>query len=189
MFIPFLSATEAILFAVGSQGLSTTELANVLQVSEEESRTFCLTLQQDYNNRESGLDVLELAGVWQLVTRPEYAVYLKRLATSPTSSSLSSAALEVLAIVAYRQPISRLDIEAIRGVSSERSLGTLVHRQLVHEVGRQEGPGRPILYGTTQTFLGTFGLRQIVDLPPLPEDIDGSSETSLFHWSDSTPRD
>jgi segregation and condensation protein B len=146
-------------------------------------------LQREYDERGAGLAVVELAGSWQLVTRPEHAVYLRRLARTPTATQLSSAALEVLSIVAYKQPISRLDIEQIRGVKSDRAIATLVHRQLITEVGRQDSPGRPILYGTTDTFLQTFGLRSLDDLPPLPQETELPQDVSLFDLRPSLPRD
>ncbi|WP_245575753.1 SMC-Scp complex subunit ScpB [Alicyclobacillus contaminans] len=180
---------EAVLFAAGSDGLSLVEIADVLQLSTDEALQVCRELQDQYRDRNGGIELVELAGVWQLVTRPEHAMYLRKLATAPTSSHLSNAALEVLAIVAYRQPISRIEIEAIRGVQSDRAVQTLVHRQLIAEVGRQEGPGRPILYGTTPTFLQTFGLRSLEDLPPLPEEPEIAQDLNLFQLTPALPRD
>ncbi|MCL6631266.1 MAG: SMC-Scp complex subunit ScpB [Alicyclobacillus herbarius] len=177
------------MFAVGSDGLSTEELADVLQLGVEETRQLCLSLQAEYDQRGGGLALVEFAGSWQLVTRPEHAVYLRRLAHTPVATQLSHAALEVLSIVAYRQPISRSEIEDIRGVKSDRAIATLVHRRLIAEVGRQNAPGRPILYGTTDTFLQAFGLRSLEDLPPLPELNEIPSDLSLFERRSSLPRD
>src|SRR5699024_7081649 len=109
--------------------------------------------------------------------------YLKKLAMSPIHSSLSQAALEILAIIAYRQPITRLDIEDIRGVRSDRALQTLMSKLLIKPVGRKPGVGRPILYGTTPLFLDHFGLNSLADLPPLQEEFDEQllqEETDLF---------
>ncbi|MCL6442840.1 MAG: SMC-Scp complex subunit ScpB [Alicyclobacillus sp.] len=178
--MPPLAALEAVLFAAGSDGLTSEEVAHIMQLSVNEAVSLCRDLQKNYDERGAGLALVELAGQWQMVTRPEHAIYLRRMATVPTSATLSSAALEVLALVAYRQPISRLEIEAIRGVQSDRALSTLVHRQLVKEVGRQDAPGRPILYGTTDTFLQTFGLRSLADLPPLPDEPDLPENLALF---------
>ncbi|MCL6626226.1 MAG: SMC-Scp complex subunit ScpB [Alicyclobacillus shizuokensis] len=180
---------EALLFAAGSEGLTTEELADVLQLGVEETRQLCLELQKQYDERSAGLALVEFAGSWQLVTRPEHAIYLRRLAHTPVATQLSTAALEVLSIVAYRQPISRAEIEDVRGVKSDRAIATLVHRRLITEVGRQNAPGRPILYGTTDTFLQTFGLRSLEDLPPLPEMSDVSLDLSLFEQRTSVPRD
>ncbi len=132
---------------------------------------------------------MELAGTWQLVTRPEYVEYIRRLATAPAATHLSTAALEVLSIVAYRQPVSRMDIERTRGVQSDRVIANLTHRQLITEVGRQDAPGRPILYGTTELFLQTFGLRSLSDLPPLPSDEELPKDLSLFEMTPALPRD
>ncbi|MCL6515760.1 MAG: SMC-Scp complex subunit ScpB [Alicyclobacillus sp.] len=187
--MPMLGALEAVLFAAGSEGLTDEELADILQLPVHECRSLCRALQAAYDERGSGLQVMELGQTWQLVTRPEHAVYLRRMAATPMSTHLSPAALEVLAIVAYRQPISRLEIDHVRGVQSDRAIQTLVHRRLIAEVGRQDAPGRPILYGTTQTFLQTFGLRSLEDLPPLPEESGEETALSLFQKPPAWPRD
>lgn len=180
---------EAVLFAAGNNGLTTEELAQVLQLTLGETKALCEELQKAYLDRMAGIQLIEIAGSWQVVTKPEYVEYIRRMATRPTSANLSPAALEVLAIVTYRQPITRADIEAIRGVQSDRALATLVHRQLIAEVGRQEAPGRPILYATTDTFLQTFGLRSLQDLPPLPEETDLPKEIALFDFPALLSRD
>lgn len=189
MIVPMSAPLEALLFAAGSEGLPVEEISNILQLSLDETRSLCEQLRASYDERESGLQVVDLAGTWQLVTRAEQAPYLRRMATVPSSTNLSTAALEVLALVAYRQPISRIEVESIRGVQSDRAVHTLVHRQLIAEVGRQESPGRPILYGTTDTFLQTFGLRGIEDLPPLPADTQVPDDLSLFQMVPPLPRD
>jgi segregation and condensation protein B len=189
MLVSMTAPLEALLFATGSEGLSTQELADALQLSIEETRSLCLDLARQYEERGAGIALVELAESWQLVTRPEHVGYIRRLATTPTSTHLSTAALEVLSIVAYRQPVSRMDIERTRGVQSDRAVATLVHRQLIAEVGRQDAPGRPILYGTTDLFLQTFGLRALTDLPPLPEDDELPKDLSLFELTPSLPRD
>lgn len=180
---------EAVLFAAGGEGLRTEELAEVLQLTRVEVVDLCQELAQKYDTSSAGLVLTELAGHWKLVTRPEHAVYLERMATSPTLSTLSPAALEVVAIIAYRQPISRSDIESIRGVQSDRAVATLVHRRMIQEVARQDSPGRPILYGTTDYFLHTFGLRNLEDLPPLPEEPEIDQELALFQLGNVLARD
>jgi segregation and condensation protein B len=179
MIVSMLGPLEALLFAAGSEGLTVEELAEILQLSVDETNALCRDLQMEF----------EWGGHWQLVTRSEHATYLRRMATAPVSTQLSNAALEVLAIVAYKQPVSRIDIEAIRGVQSDRAIQTLVHRQLIEEVGRLDAPGRPILYGTTALFLQTFGLRGVADLPPLPEAPQLPADVSLFHLTPTLPRD
>ena len=124
-----------------------------------------------------------MAGAYQLVTKKEYSPYLKKLVDSPHTSTLSQAALETLAIIAYKQPITRMEIEEIRGVKTERPLHTLVGKALIKEVGRVEGAGRAYLYGTTKEFLDYFGLKNIEDLPPLPDQMEEDyvqEEADLF---------
>lgn len=124
----------------------------------------------------------EIAGVYQLITKSEFADTIQRLVENPTAQSLSQASLEVLAIVAYKQPITRVAIEDLRGVKCERPIQTLVSRGLIKEVGRSEGTGRAILYGTTKEFLHYFGLNTIEEMPPLPEEdlVETEQETDLF---------
>lgn len=189
MIVSLTAPLEAILFTAGSNGLNIDEIAQVLQLSAGEAQALCEELRHRYVEQASGIQLVELAGTWQLVTKPEFVDYVRRMATAPTSAHLSAAALEVLAIVAYQQPITRADIEAIRGVQSDRAVSTLVHRQLIAQCGRQETPGRPILYGTTDTFLQTFGLRSLQDLPPLPEESQLPKEIDLFDLPSTLSRD
>ncbi|UCE64721.1 MAG: SMC-Scp complex subunit ScpB [Nitrospirota bacterium] len=126
-------------------------------------------LQKEYEQEGRGLRLAEVAGGFLLVTRPEYAPYIKRLNKSKSITKLSRSALETLAIISYKQPIIRADIEKIRGVETSGVLRTLLDQKLVRIVGRQDVPGRPILYGTSKLFLQRFGLRDLRDLPPLKE--------------------
>jgi segregation and condensation protein B len=175
---------ESLLFAAGDEGLSLKQVCAVLEVEEHQALEIIEVLFNEYNNDESrGITLIELAGTYQLVTKKEHAPYLKKLVESPNVNSLSQAALETLAIVAYKQPITRVDIEEIRGVKTERPLSTLASKGLVKAVGRAEGTGRAILYGTTKEFLDYFGLKDISELPPLPENIDEefmSEDADLF---------
>ncbi|TVY11563.1 SMC-Scp complex subunit ScpB [Paenibacillus cremeus] len=169
------SAIEGLLFVAGDEGLNIKQLAEVLEQDPQFIDELILELQADLIRGERGIQIVKLAGTYQLATKPEHAAYFERLAYSPSKASLSQAALETLAIVAYRQPITRIDIEEIRGVKSERALQTLVAKDLIHEVDRADAPGRPILYGTTKPFLDYFALASIDDLP----------ETSLFENDDN----
>lgn len=126
-------------------------------------------LQQDYDADGRGLRIVELAGGFQIITRADCAPWIKRLEKVKTAPKLSRSALETLSIVAYKQPVVRAEIEAIRGVETSGVLRTLLDRRLVRMVGRKDVPGRPILYGTTKLFLQQFGLRDLSDLPPLRE--------------------
>jgi segregation and condensation protein B len=175
---------ESLLFAAGDEGLSLKQIAGVLEMEESEAQELVSALQKDYEDDENrGLVLLLIAGVYQLATKKAHAEYLKRLVESPGTSHLSQAALETLAIIAYKQPITRVEIEEIRGVKTERPIQTLSGRALIKEVGRAEGTGRAFLYGTTKEFLDYFGLQSIDELPPLPEKIedeDTDEEADLF---------
>jgi segregation and condensation protein B len=159
------SAIEGLLFAAGDEGLDAKELADVLEIDAHLARELVLELQADLKRGRRGVQIVEVANAFQMTTIPEHAPYFERLAAAPTRSSLSQAALETLAIVAYKQPITRIEIEEIRGVKSDRALHTLVAKELIHEVGRADAVGRPILYGTSKKFLEYFGLRSLSDLP------------------------
>jgi len=159
---------EGLLFVSGSEGLDAKSVAAILEIDREEALDLLYDLQSDYVREERGLLISEVAGAFQLTTRPEHLPYFEKLAFQPQHATLSQAALETLAIVAYRQPITRAGVEEIRGVKSERAIHTLTGKQLIKEVGRAEGPGRPILYGTTKEFLEYFGLRSLDELPPPP---------------------
>ncbi|WP_110113018.1 SMC-Scp complex subunit ScpB [Bacillus sp. CGMCC 1.16541] len=177
------AVVEGLLFVAGDEGLSIKQLKDTLEISEEEVRATIAELKESYKGEEKGIDILEIANVYQLTTKKEISDYVKKLMDEPIHQSLSQAALETLAIVAYRQPITRAEIEEIRGVKTERPLQTLVGKALVKEVGRAEGAGRAILYGTTNEFLNHFGLKTIEELPPLPEDIatdNSEHEADLF---------
>ncbi|WP_456274177.1 SMC-Scp complex subunit ScpB [Bacillus sp. AK031] len=175
---------ESLLFAAGDEGLSMKQICSVLEIEEHQALEILDSLFAEYNNDESrGIALIELAGTYQLATKKEHAPYLKKLVESPNVNSLSQAALETLAIVAYKQPITRVDIEDIRGVKTERPLSTLASKGLIKAVGRAEGTGRAILYGTTKEFLDYFGLKDISELPPLPDNIEEdfmSEDADLF---------
>lgn len=159
------SIIEGLLFAAGDEGLDAKQVANVLEIDNKFAVELLEELKDDFKRKKRGIQIIEIAGAFQLTTLPEHAPYFQKLAQSPTRATLSQAALETLAIVAYKQPITRIEIEEIRGVKSDRALQTLVGKQLVHEAGRAESVGRPILYATTKEFLDYFGLKHIQDLP------------------------
>ncbi len=174
---------EALLFAAGDEGLSIKQISAVMDVTDLQSVEWLELLKEEYANSERGIQIIEMAGVYQLATKKEHSDYLKKLVESPGTQTLSQAALETLAIVAYKQPITRAEIEEIRGVKTERPLQTLSAKALIKEVGRAEGAGRAILYGTTKEFLDYFGLKSIEELPELPEAIEESfeqNEADLF---------
>ena len=169
-FINWNSILESLLFAAGDEGLSLKQLAEVLEVNELHASEMIEDLRQEYDRDDKrGIMIVQLASTFQLATKKENAAYLKKLVDSPHTSTLSQAALETLAIIAYKQPITRAEIEDIRGVKTERPLHTLIAKVLIKEVGRAEGTGRAILYGTTKEFLDYFGLKNLKELPQLPE--------------------
>lgn len=177
------SRIEALLFVVGDDGLTIKQLSQLLGEQEELILQTMNTLRETYEeDLTRGITVKEIAGVYQLITKSDFADTIQRLVENPTAQSLSQASLEVLAIVAYKQPITRVAIEDLRGVKCERPIQTLVSRGLIKEVGRSEGTGRAILYGTTKEFLHYFGLNSIEEMPPLPEEdlADTEQETDLF---------
>ncbi|HEU4963800.1 MAG TPA: SMC-Scp complex subunit ScpB [Bacilli bacterium] len=179
---------EGLLFIAGSDGLDPKQVGGVLEIEREEALDLMYDLQADFKREERGLQIVEVAGAFQLTTRPEHAPFFERYAFQPSTAQLSQAALETLAIVAYKQPITRVGVEEVRGVKSDRALNTLVAKQLIREVGRAEGPGRPILYGTTKEFLEYFGLRGLDELPPppafVPTALDEEEEHMLFQTPD-----
>lgn len=175
---------ESLLFAAGDEGLSLKQIASVLETEESDAATFIERLQAEYRADETrGLVIVCLAGTYQLATKPELSGCLKELVETSGSAGLSQASLETLAITAYKQPITRAEIEEIRGVKTERPLQTLVSKGLIKEVGRAAGTGRARLYGTTREFLDYFGLQDLQELPPLPEQDDieeEQAEADLF---------
>ena len=169
------SIIEGLLFLAGDEGLSVKQIAEIVEQRNELVKDALEEMKDDFVRQQRGLQLIEIAGNYQLATHQEHAEYFEKLAYSPTRVSLSQAALETLAIVAYRQPITRVEIEEIRGVKSERAIYTLVNKDLIEEKGRAEAVGRPILYGTTKSFLDYFGLAGLQDLP----------EPSLFENKDN----
>lgn len=163
-----VAALEAILFAA-PEPLAPDQLAQVLGVEAPLVQAALRRLAEHYDGGGHGIELQRVGGGYRLVTRPRFAPYVARL-NRPRRVVLSHAALETLAIVAYRQPVTRAEIEALRGVGSESPLATLLEHGLVQEVGRKEAPGRPILYGTTRRFLEYLGLNDLAELPPLPEE-------------------
>jgi segregation and condensation protein B len=156
---------EALLFA-SEAPLTAGDLARLDESWDEERvEQLIAELKSEYEREGRAFDVFEIAGGYQLLTRAEFAPMLERFDTVPVSARLSGPALETLAIIAYRQPVGRSEVEEIRGVGAGGVLKTLQERALVEVVGRGEGLGRPLLYGTTTTFLDHFGFRSLADLP------------------------
>lgn len=159
------AALECMLF-VSPQPLIAKHVAESLSIEEADVETTMHELRLDYEGR--GLQIERIAGGYQMCTRPEYTEYISLL-LKPERTRLSRAGLETAAIIAYRQPITQPEIDAIRGVNSDGVVKTLMERNLVKQVGRRETPGRPILYATTEEFLNHFGLNNLSDLPDLAD--------------------
>ena len=160
---------EALLFVFG-QPLPLKRLSEILPDCEAvKLRALIQTLNGEYATSGRAFRIQEVAGGYQLVTEPQFASWIKRALQQPKPDSVSVAALETLAIIAYRQPITKAEVEAIRGVDVTASLDTLTERRFVRVAGRKESPGRPFLYGTTAEFLRHFGLKSLEALPPMAQ--------------------
>lgn len=165
-----IGAVETLLFVAGDEGLSLEEIASVLECTTQFAFQLLTQLQKNYeSSKASGLMLLEVGNHYQLATKKEYAGIIKKYAVSPLSTNLSQAALETLAIIAYKQPLTRMEIDEIRGVQTSGALQKLLLRGLIEDKGRVNGPGRAILYGTTNYFMDYFGLKNIKELPAIDE--------------------
>lgn len=174
-----ISKIEALLFVAGNEGLTLTEIAHMVNLSTASLYNEITELKKRYEeSEENSLTILEVGERFMLSTKKEYATLLKQFAQSSINQSLSQAALECLSIVAYKQPITRAEIEELRGVQSSGSVQKLVTRRLIEEKSRVDGPGRAILYGTTSYFLDYFGIKTVDELPPV-EQLDESAEKEI----------
>lgn len=162
---PETAALEALLF-VAKDPLNPELLGEILELDLAKVQELLYELRDRYAIDSCGLTLLEINGGYKLGTKPEVSRYIETLYKQP-AQALSNAALEVLSIIAYKQPVTRGEVDFIRGVQSDRALATLVEKGLVKDVGRKDGPGRPILYATTEQFLLHFGLRSLDDMPDL----------------------
>lgn len=172
---------EGMLFLAGDDGLSIKDMRTILGISESGTR-LCLEAYKESleSTPERGLQLVFLAGRYKLATKAQYKPFFEKM-ISVQDSTLSQAAMETLAIIAYRQPVTRLQIEEIRGVASDAIVRRLQAKALIKEVGRQDSPGKPILYGVTDTFMDAFNLASIEELPPLEEIIqDPEQNLNIF---------
>lgn len=164
--IIIMKALEAMMFVWGSP-LDIISAAEALDVMPEEARRCFEKLEEKYNRIDSGLMIREIGGCFQICTRPENANYISKLCTPVREKKLSNAALEVLAIIAYKQPVSRSMVDHIRGIKSDRIIAGLIDKELIEERGRGSGIGKPILYGTTIFFLEKLGIKSLEELPSI----------------------
>ena len=166
------AAVEALLFAMGD-AVQTSDLAAVLEISPEDVRKLVRQMMVQYDEAHRGIHIIEIDGAFQMCTKPSMYDYLIKLTHRPKKHVLTDVALETLSIIAYKQPVTRAEIERIRGVNSDKAINRLVEYNLVSEMGRLDAPGRPILFGTTEEFLRTFGVRSPEELPILnPEKVE-----------------
>ncbi len=189
-----IDVVEALLFA-SETPVEADRIQEVLDLgSAGEARELVRVLSGRLDGQGRALQIIEVGGGYRLVTRPEVAPWLVKLARSRTRSRLSRSSLETLAIVAYRQPVSRPDIDAVRGVNSEAVLDNLLDRRMIRIAGRKDSPGRPFLYETTRDFLVAFGLRDLTDLPKVEGELvipqtpaDATSSPAPADTTESTP--
>ena len=167
---------EAILFTMG-ESVEASRLAAALEMETAQVKKIVHQMMERYEAEERGIRIVELEGAFQLCTKTEYYEYLIRIAKQPKKHVLTDVLLETLSIVAYKQPVTRLEIEKIRGVKCDHAVNKLLEYGLIEEVGRLDAPGRPILFGTTEEFLRSFGVSSVTDLPRIsPEQVEEFKE-------------
>jgi len=165
------AAIEAILFATGNS-VKIDRLAEILGMTVQEVKDSAVLLKAQYEKEDRGITIMELEDALQLGTKGEYYSYLMKLTKSSKQYSLSDTVIETLSIIAYKQPVTRAQIEQIRGVSCDHALNKLLEYDLVEEVGRLDAPGKPLLFGTTEQFLRSFGVKSLGDLPTLSPELE-----------------
>jgi segregation and condensation protein B len=159
---------EALLFVAG-EPVTVNAIMKTLEMQEPEIKKIMNELISDYKERNSGILITEIADGYQMVTDPDVGIWVKRFKNIHVSNKLSQPALETLAIVAYKQPITKLEIDQLRSVNSDGAIKSLLEKRLIKIIGKKETPGRPFLYGTTREFLQYFGLKNLTDLPPISD--------------------
>ena len=167
---------EGLLFVVGEDGLTLDQIEEVLEITEDEVKALVNDLKQSYETEDRGLRIDFLGNRLKLTTKFEHRQYYQKLLENPETNILSQAALETLAIIAYNEPVTRMQVDKIRGVSSSQMIRKLVAKGLIKESGRSDLPGRPILYETTNDFLDYFGLKNIEELPDMEKYIEEAEE-------------
>lgn len=157
---------EAVLFAMGST-IDLEKLAEVIEEDKKATKKLLEELKKEYEESERGFTLMEFEGAYQMCTRPEYYDDLIKVVRTPRKYVLTDTLLETLAIIAYKQPVTKMEIEKIRGVSCEHAVNRLLDFELITELGRKDAPGKPILFGTTEQFLRSFGVTSLTDLPEM----------------------
>ena len=174
-----LPIAEGLLFLVGDEGITEELMAKSLEISEDIAQQLLDTLQKKYQEDSFGMEVVCYGGIWKFMSKAIVHPFAQKLFQTAKTSALSQSALETLAIVAYKQPITRVEIEEIRGVGCDMMLRKLQARNLITEIRRSEAPGRPILYGVTEEFMDSFKLLSLDELPDLPDFSEHQSD-NLF---------
>lgn len=169
---------EAILFSAG-EPLELTRIAQAIEIDEEQTEQILLNLSAELDERNSGICLLNLNGKYQLASRAKYGDYIRRVLEVKKNAPLSQAAFEVLAVIAYNQPVTKAFIEQVRGVDCSGVITTLCQKKLIEEKGRLELPGRPLIYGTTSDFLRCFSFSSLSDLPELPKNEETDRQLTL----------
>ena len=169
------AAIEAILFSNGAS-VERARIAQALEITEDEVENQIAALTDDYNKAQRGITIIKLKDSYQMIARKEYAPQVRVVMDLRRNTPLSQAALEVLAVVAYNQPVTKAFVEQVRGVDCSGVIGSLTAKDLIEEKGRLELPGRPLLYGTTENFLRCFNIENLEQLPPLPEEEKADEE-------------
>ena len=163
---------EAILFTMG-ESVELEKIADAIELDKKKTKELIQEMKNELDQLDRGVSILELEGAYQMCTKPEMYDYLIKIAKQPKKHVLTDVLLETLSIIAYKQPVTRIEIEKIRGVSCDHAVNKLVEYNLIHEVGRLDAPARPILFGTTEEFLRSFGLVSLDDLPVInPEKVE-----------------
>lgn len=177
-----LAALEGLLFVVGDDGLSINQMMEILEIDHDEAIELINKLKEEYESKERGIRLHFLGNTFKLTTKEEHKKYYQKLLVNEENNTLSNSALETLAIVAYNEPITRVEVDEIRGVQTSQMIRKLVAKGLLKECGRSELPGRPILYKTTSEFLDYFGLSDISELPKItPKSEQDNNEVDLYH--------
>ncbi len=171
---------EGLLFIVGDEGITLEQISQILEITKEEAKDLLLKLKENYEKKERGLRIRFLGNAFKLTTKEEHKAYYKKLILTPETNTLSQSALEVLAIIAYNEPITRAEIDAYRGVASDYIIRKLLAKGLIKESGKSSMPGRPNLYKTTHEFLDYFGLATLEDLPKTTKEENNDSNEDLF---------
>lgn len=175
-----LGILEGILFVVGDEGITLSNLCDIMAINVDEAKELLLNLKSSYESENRGIRISYLGDAFKLTTKEEHKEYYEKLVDNPDNNTLSPSSLEVLAIIAYNQPITRVEIDSLRGVNSSHIVRKLVARGLIKEAGKSKLPGRPNLYKTTHEFLDCLGLASLSELPDVKKNNVVEQETELF---------